>query len=169
MRNIIIGFSRPRAFLKPFSWAIRLVEKTPYSHVYIRSYSETLGVDLIYQASGAQVNFMGLDIFKSHVVIVKEFSIDIPDEKYKEFMRWAIINSGAPYSIKQPLGILLIKLFNLKRNPLQNGRAAWICSELVAFVLSAFLGVDINMNYFETLGPKGVFEICKKHFNEVRT
>jgi len=168
MRKIVIGFSRPKGFLKPFSWAIRLVERTPYSHVYVRSHSESLDVDLIYQASGVQVNFMGLEVFRAHALILSEFEVEVPDDKHKEFMRWAIVNAGTPYSMKQPLGILLIKLFNLERNPLQNGRTAWVCSEIVAFILSTFAGVDFDMRKLETIGPRGIFEICKKHFNEVK-
>lgn len=167
MRTVVVGFSRPRAFFKPFSWAIRLVERTPYSHVYIRSRAERLGVDLIYQASGLQVNFMGLEHFKEQAHIVAEFEASLPEEKHDEFMRWAIINSGANYSTKQVLGILLIKLFNLKRNPFSNGRIAWVCSELVGFILSSFFNIKIDENSLETIGPRGAFDLCKKHLRQI--
>jgi hypothetical protein len=163
MRKIIVGFSRPKKFLKPFSWAIRLIERTPYSHVYIRSRSENLGVDIVYQASGLQVNFMGLQRFRDHAVTLAEFEFEMPDEMYKNFMRWAITNSGADYSMKQPLGILLIKLFNLRDNPFANGRSAWVCSELVGFVFDAFLGVKIDPKVLDIIGPKGIFKLCEEH------
>lgn len=167
MRRVIVGFSRPKAWLKPFSWAIRLVERTPYSHVYIRTRADALGVDLIYQASGVQLNFMGLEHFKENALILYEFEGYLPDEKYREFMRWAITNSGASYSSKQPLGILAIKLFNLKKNPFANGRYAWVCSELVGFLLSSFFNLKIDEKELDTIGPRGIFDICKKHLKQI--
>jgi hypothetical protein len=124
-------------------------------------------VDLIYQASGAQVNFMGLALFKGHAVQLYEFEAEIPDEKYREFMRWAIINSGANYSMKQPLGILLIKLFNLRKNPFDNGRTAWVCSELAGFILSKFLNIEIDQDGLEFIGPKGIFSLCQKYLKPI--
>ena len=167
MRKIVIGFSRPKGWFKPFSWAIRLVEKTPYSHVYIRAHSDALDVDLIYQASGAQVNFMGIQHFHDHAKTLYEFEFEISDEKYKQFMQWAIINSGADYSIKQPLGILLIKLFNLKRNPFDNGRCAWVCSELVGYFLVSCMGVYISDINLEIVGPIDIFKLCQKYFKPI--
>jgi len=167
VRRLIIGFSRPKKGFKPFSWIIRLVEWTPYSHVYIRSYSVGLDVDLIYQASGAQVNFMGLEMFRSHATIIDEFEVEISDEQYRSFMRWAIINSGADYSIKQILGIALFKMFNLDRNPFKNGTKAWVCAELVEFVLMKFIGVSIDEKELETAGPKKIHEICNSNFKKI--
>lgn len=166
MRRVVVGFSRPRGFFKPFSWAIRLVERTQFSHVYIRSRAEALGVDLIYQASGLQVNFMGLSHFREKALSLYEFEAELSDESYRKFMRWAIENSGANYSTKQPLGILLIKLFNLGCNPFDNGRSAWVCSELVGFVLSEFLDLKVDVD-LETIGPRGIFDICKKHLKQI--
>lgn len=161
-RRIVVGFSRPKGGFKPFSWAIRLFEGTPYSHVYIRMHSESLGVDLIYQASGSQVNFMGVDNFTANALVLYEFELFINDDQYKRFMRWAVINSGAPYSLKQPLGILLVTLFNLKVNPFANGRFAWVCSEIVGFFFESFFGLKIDERQLETIGPRGIFEICDK-------
>jgi len=166
VRKITVGFSRPRAWFKPFSWAIRLVERTKYSHVYLRAYSEGLDVDLIYQASGAQVNFMGIKNFQNHAVSLVEFEAEITEEKHKAFMKWAIMNSGAKYSLKQPLGILLVKLFNLRNNPFDNGRYAWVCSELVGFVLGSFLDMEIKEN-LETIGPRGIHDLCQQHLKQI--
>lgn len=107
---------------------------------------------------------MGLDHFKNHAETLYEFEVDIDEDKYKQFMRWAITTSGADYSIKQPLGILLIKLFNLRRNPFDNGRCAWVCSELVGFFLLEFAGVYISDETLDVIGPRGIFELCQKNF-----
>lgn len=160
MRKIIIGFSRPRGFFKPFSWGIRLIERTAYSHVFIKMHSESLDVDLIYQASGTQVNFMGMEHFKNHAKILDEFEIDIDEDTYKKFMRWAVINAGAGYSLKQIFGILLIKIFRLKSNPFANGQCSWVCSELAGFVLKSFTKAALELSEIETMGPRKIYEIC---------
>lgn len=163
MKRFIIGFSRPRGFFKPYSWAIRAIERTPYSHVYLKTRSESLGLDLIYQASGVQVNFMGLSNFLTHAEPLFEFEVEADDEAYKAFMKWAVTNAGAPYSAKQVLGILLIKLFNLKKNPLSNKRSAWVCSELVGHVLGTFTKTEMGAADIESAGPKAIYEICLKN------
>lgn len=168
MKRVVIGFARPRHFFfKPFSWIIRLIEWTPYSHVYIRSRADSLGVDLVYQASGVQVNFVGISHFKDQETSVYEFEVDVTDDKYRDFMRWAIVNAGAPYSLKQALGILLLKLFNLRKNPLSDGRKSWVCSELAGFFLVSFVGVSIKDDELDVIGPRGIFDICRRLFKEI--
>lgn len=170
MKKMWVGFSKPRGWFKPFSWAIRLIEGTPYSHVYFRMYSENLDVDLIYQASGTQVNFVGLQHFEDHAICLAEFEVpDIDQADYRTFMREAIKSAGADYSKKQPLGILLIRVFNLRKNPFKNGKAAWVCSELVGYGLSKVLRkINLSDSDLEVIGPKGIFKICKTHFKQVR-
>lgn len=170
MKKMWVGFSKPRGWFKPFSWAIRLVEGTPYSHVYFRIYSEGLDVDLIYQASGSQVNFMGLQHFEDRAICLAEFEVpDIDPADYRAFMREAVKTAGADYSVKQPLGIFLIRVFNLNKNPFRNDKAAWVCSELVCYGLSKVLKkLSICESKFEVMGPKGIFKLCKENFKQVR-
>src|SRR5258708_2144045 len=101
MKTIKVGFSRPKAWFVPFSWLIRLCLKTPYSHVYIKTHSDSLNRDIIYQASGLQVNFVGNILFESKENIVKEFSLDISDEIYTNMMQDSIDIAGGPYSMWQ--------------------------------------------------------------------
>jgi hypothetical protein len=161
MRKIILGFSKPKnKFLPIFSWAIRLVEWTPYSHVFVRIKSESLSTTLIYQASGTQVNFMGLKHFEDAAHIIKEFEFDISDAHYLEMLRWAVQEAGAPYGLKAVLGIFLVKCFNLKRNPFSDKNKTWFCSELAGKVLRDFIGVYLKEDELEIVGPRRIFEIC---------
>lgn len=163
MRKIVIGFSRPRnQTFKFFSWAIRLIEWTPYSHVYIRTFSKTADEYLVYQASGTQVNFMGIVQFYRVSHTVKEFEFEISDEAYRKFLKWAIQMSGAPYGFKAVLGILLVRCFNLKRNPFSDDSHTWFCSELAGRVLIDFLGVKFDEKDLEVAGPKKIFELCSR-------
>lgn len=163
MRRITIGFSKPKNKVFPiFSLLIRLVERTEFSHVFVKMDSASLGTTLIYQASGTQVNFMGLKQFEDAAHIHSEFEFEVSDETYREFLRWAVREAGTPYGLKPVLGILAVKWFNLGRNPFSDGSKTWFCSELGARVLKGFVGVHISEKELETAGPKKIYEICVK-------
>jgi uncharacterized protein YycO len=163
MSQVFIGFSKPKNKIFPwFSWLIRIVEKTPYSHVFVRIPSNSLGVDLIYQASGVAVNFVGTKHFNDAVCVIKEFPFEISEEGKTALLRWAVSEAGVPYGVKAILGILLVKCFNLKRNPFSDGQKTWVCSELAGAVLRDFFGAEISDDALEILGPSGIFDICQR-------
>lgn len=160
-RDIIIGFSKPRGWFKPYSWAIRLFEHIPYSHVYVKTFSNLTNQWLVYQASGVQVNFIGQKFFCDHAETVHEFTFKISTEAYKEYMRFAINNAGAPYDLKSVIGIMLIRILGLKKNFMADGAKSQYCAELVARVLKDFVGAEILESEFETAGPKRIYDICE--------
>ncbi len=131
------------------------------------AHSDSLDVDLIYQASGLQVNFMGLQLFNGWETSLSEFEAYVTDDIYRDFMRWAIMNAGADYSLKQALGIGLVKLFNLKDNPISNDQRTWVCSELAGYVLNSFIGIHIDKTALDNAGPKEIFDLCKKFLKPI--
>lgn len=158
---IIIGFSRPRKF-KLFSWIIRKVEHSEYSHVYIKTYSNTLERWLIYQASGTAVNFIGQERFYNHNEPIVEYLFQTTDKTKHEFLQLAVDTVGTPYGVKQLVGIGLVrlgKLFGLRcKNPFRDGKATYVCSELAAELLETLLGVDIEQD-LDCIGPKELQQI----------
>lgn len=142
--EIKIGFTKPRAWFSPFSWAIRLAYGTPYSHVYVEWESPALGCRLIYEAAGTMVHFTSPVIFEQKDIVLKKYSIQISDETRKKLMRNCIMKCGVPYAIKEALGmgiVQFLKLFGikLKKNPLGSGASKTKCSELVYDVLLEIL------------------------------
>lgn len=131
---ITIGFSKAKGFA-PLSWLIRACEGTEFSHAYIRIRSESLDRDLIYQATGAGVNFVGTALFDQAAQVVEEYQIEISEETRKKLLQWCVDNSGKPYGRLQILGIglvMLAKLVKLRiKNPFPNGSGAYVCCELV--------------------------------------
>lgn len=122
---------------------------------------------MIYQASGLQVNFMGVQYFDLYEIPIQEFRVQLGDDEYRRFMVWAIDNAGAPYSLKQALGILLVRLFNLRKNPLSADKKAWVCSELAGYVLSEFAKTEISNSELDVAGPKAIFDICQKYLKPI--
>lgn len=166
MRTVSIGFSRPKSKFVPFSWAIRKVLNTPFSHVEIKFKADSFDRVLIYQASGLAVNFMEETRFLEGHEICAEFSIEISDETYIKTVQFAIDNSGVPYGISQIFGILYVKalaLFGKRvKNPFANGSSNYVCSELVAEILKEIICLDVEDD-LDTISPKEVFELLKKN------
>lgn len=140
MITIWIGFSRALGFA-PLSDLIRWVERTDFSHAFVRVRSESLNRDLIYEATGKGVYFVGSEAFKHRAQIIKEFPILISTEAKNNLLRWAVDTSGRPYGTIQLLGLAIKRLAALLgkqiKNPIINGRRSYICTELVAEALKS--------------------------------
>jgi len=160
MQQIRIGFSRPTSWFAPFSWIIRLVQWTPYSHVYVSFYSSKYERRLVYQASSLFVNFFGPKTFVKKELVVREFSLSISDETYKKFMQFAIDEAGDPYDILSIIGIgvvLLMGLFGKKiSNPFGKRAGTFFCSKLVGDILIEIIGAHIAGD-INTMLPKDIY------------
>jgi hypothetical protein len=159
VRKITIGFSKPKGFFKPYSWLIRAFLRTPYSHVYCKHRSEKYNLDLIYQASGIQVNFMSGKQFNKDAITVAEFSFDISEEQFDEYMAFAIGESGAHYSKIKPFEIVFKKDFDKETGP------QWVCSTLVAKVCKDYLSdKTVDLDY---ANPKDIYNFCMQNGTRV--
>jgi hypothetical protein len=160
MNQIIVGFSRPKAWLEPFSWLIRLVCWAPYSHTYIRFYSATYDRWLIYQASGLKVNFIGQTMFNQLEDVCDEFTVPVCSKTITNTVKRAIDNCGSPYGISQIVGlgwVLFMKIFGKNvKNPFYSG-SSYFCSELVTDILTEIKSVDDEMDP-STATPKDVYD-----------
>lgn len=147
MSTITIGFSKSKHKFPLISWLIMLCEKTNFSHAYISFYSDSLDRQLIYEAHGSGVNFVGDKMFAS--IPVESFEIEISDEQKINCLKWCIDQLGKPYSRKELIAIGLnrfLSLLNIKyRVNLDEGRNSYICTELVACAMKE-LGFNIDTN-----------------------
>jgi len=168
--KIVVGFSRPRNKLLPiFSWLIRLVEGTRYSHVYVRWHSRGADVNICYHASGSQIHFLCNDVFQKCIKPVEEYELNVDVPQYKEILHYCMSNAGKRYGISQVFGIAMARLFRLKKNPLSNGDSRQICSELVSRLLNQVIeigGPDLNL---DLIGPKELNKIVQTTPGMVRT
>jgi hypothetical protein len=158
MKNLIIGFSTHK---KPtiLGSIIKLVEKTEFSHVYVKLYSESLDRQLIYQASGLLVNFVGEEVFYEKNKDIMTFNIPITKEQQTKLLQKAVDNCGKPYGIKDLFGIGLVRLgrlFGIRvKNPMADGSATYICSELASSILVE-LGFDFSN--LDDITPKDLYD-----------
>lgn len=168
MRKVYIGFSTPQKPYKLFSLLIRLYERTPYSHVYLRFPWIGGKTDLIYQASGTAVNFVGRDIFYASNKIIKEYELEVTDDAWLSALVWAANNAGKPYSLRQIFGIIIFNLqkrlgFKHPKNPFSDGRYAYVCSELVASLLIDCFDIPLDQSFLDTLTPKDIDLFLKSY------
>jgi len=160
--TIYVGFSTHvgRDWKWLVSWAIRKFMGTPYSHVYVRIPSASIGRDLIYEASGTTVHFSGGAQFAEHSRVVKEYELSVTPEAKVAMFRFAIDNLEKPYGTCELVGFAWVRAcarFGWKvKNPCGDKGSKYVCSELVAAVLED-LGYDLG-DELSSLTPRDVDE-----------
>lgn len=165
--NLIIGFSKAKGF-KPFSFLIRLIEKTKYSHVYIKLHNRHFNDYDIYQASKNMVNHVVEKNFLEENIVVAEYSIPIESALKIEIINLIRYKLGKPYGLATIFGIFFAK-FGLVSDRFYDGSKTYICSELVARVLkdSGLLPVDVYLD-IDKATPKQMHDICELYFNRIK-
>jgi len=160
-KKLIIGFSKSKMI---GSKIIRWLEKSSFSHVYLKWHSDSYDRDIIYQASGLAVNFVGAKSFEEHHTVVKELEIEVTDEQFKACMQFCIDKSGVPYGFKSLVGMgyvkLMGKLGKKVNNPFRDGSKCFVCSELVGTILEKDFQIKLDLD-LEIDGPEELYNKLK--------
>jgi hypothetical protein len=162
--NIIIGFSRPSRF-NPISSAIREVERTPYSHNYVRFYSASIDRWLVYHASHTSLHFLSWETFQKQNKILEEWEVTGTALQKVEALQFCVDNAGLPYGVLEIVGMGIIRLakawFDIRmNNPLSGVVKSQVCSEVALRVLAIY-SLDIKEEWFKNEGPRKVREVLK--------
>jgi uncharacterized protein YycO len=116
--------------------------------------------DLVYQANGRGVFFIGLSQFKEVNSIVSEYEIKITNEGKTKLLQWCVDNSGKKYGFLQLAGIVLKRIMSglgfTINNPFSNATKQYICTELVYVALKE---AGINLPRFEDLDSLGIKDL----------
>lgn len=152
-RTLRIEFTRPKTGGFPiFSYGIRAVQRTKYSHVRLRWINGT-NRDIIYEASGSSVKFVGTIAQESNKVeIIKFYEIDLDKEHYKGLLDLCMTYADVNYGALQIFGMLIAYTFNMNKNPFSDGKYSQVCSEIVGRFLEEVMGWEINVN-LDIAGP----------------
>lgn len=132
MKTLTIGFSRSKKKLAIGSWLIRWYLGEKYSHTYLRFRSDKFDRNLIYEAVGSGVRFIGQKMWQTHAEEMKSYEIEVSEIGYIKIMQLCIDNAGADYGVSQNLGIIIADILNLARNPFPSNTN---CSEELAKIL----------------------------------
>ncbi len=155
MKNIRVCFTVRKSKLNVLSFLIRWFEGTTFSHSNIIFTNKT-GRHLVYEASGfpGNVKFDNLKNFLFKNEIISAFELKLSDEQAQKFLDILLDNLGRPYSTMGLIGMALVRIFSLKKNPFSDGRDAFVCTELVAFVLAEFFPEHMERVNLDTVGLK---------------
>src|SRR5271156_4539134 len=105
MKQITIGFSRACTSFPIFSWLIMAVQRTSYSHVYLKYQDEYLNQTMYYQASHTLVNCMSESVFLAQETPIYEFTFNVSDASFLKCMQFAANQSGKPYGVLEICGL----------------------------------------------------------------
>ena len=156
MKTLAIEFTRPKkGCFAILSQVIRAVQGTKYSHVRLR-WTNTTGRDVIYEASGSHVKFIGeLAQPQAPVEIMEAFELNLTIDQYRSLVDMCMRYAGLKYGKLQIVGIGLVTLFRLKKNPFADGKRSQVCSELVGRFLQEVVKIDIKFD-LDIAGPKEI-------------
>jgi hypothetical protein len=162
MKQITIGFSKACTTFPIFSWLIMLVQKTPYSHVYLKYQDEFLGQTMYFQASHSLVNSMSAPVFLAQETVYKEFTFNVSDASFLAALQFAANQAGKPYGVLEICGLAIADfalLFGIKiQNPFKDAGQTWICDQLQAALLSTCENVQLPMPLNDMM-PKDVYNL----------
>lgn len=162
MKQITIGFSRACTALPVFSWLIMAVQRTNYSHVYLKYQDDFLGQPMYYQASHTLVNSMCADVFLAQETVVQEFTFNVSDASFLACMKFAASQAGKPYGTREILGLGLCEIAmiaNVKMdNPFKDAGTTWICDQLIAELLATCENVKL-LKPLDDMIPKDMFTL----------
>jgi hypothetical protein len=155
--NVIIGASKPKRF-SFISRGIRLVENTPFSHVYVKLYDKDTDRWCIYEASHSSLHYISLERFNKKNKTLEAYEIPATEEKEMAVKNFCLDCAETSYGRLEIVGMLFIRLakfwFNLNlRNPFSDGLRTQVCSEVGGHVM-ALLGLNVDEKVLEEKGPK---------------
>lgn len=162
-RIVAIEFTRPKGGFKPLSWLIRKISRSEFSHVRLRWMGVGQTVDVIYEASGTSLKFIGPIASKyKPVTIVDSYKFNLDMDSYTMTVLLCMNYAGIEYGKKQLLGMGIARVFRLKKNPFADGKKSQVCSEVVGYFLEKILGWDTGLD-LDVAGPKEIRETIIKH------
>lgn len=163
MKTIVIGFSKPQQF-KLHAWIIMKIDDATFDHAYLKFHSDSLDRDIIYQAIGKGVQFIGKTLFETKSKAIEEYEIEIEDNDYIEMMKLCVDNAGIAYGFLQVIGAGIVKIaskFGKQiENPFYNGLINEFCSEIVFRCLNKIDQKDFNLKP-ENITPKDLNLLLK--------
>lgn len=108
---------------------IRLIQRTPFSHVAIGVNISSLDENIIYEAGTFGVVSESFNHWEAKNKIIYEYKFKYGDKRYKEIQKFCIQQLGKPYGFTNLFSILL------RRNKVIDNSNSYICSELAYIAL----------------------------------
>jgi hypothetical protein len=163
---IVIGFSTAKNKNSIIAGAIRTAERTPYSHVYLKFYSASIGRWLVYHASHTNIHFNNLETFETQNHVIEEYVLECSPEDRTKALQLCVDMVGVPYGAWQLVGMAYVRLMRLwfgkkVKNFLADGKRTQVCSEIAGRVIAILKG-PIEVPLLEYEGPRYIHDVVLK-------
>lgn len=161
--KIFIDFSRP-THSSIFSLAIRTFLRTEYSHASIRL--NLLTIPMVGEASKAEVGMSQYESWEKGHKVLSTFEVEVTQEEFQKILFRLFSVLRKPYSIASIFMIVSRSVFKMKASTV-DGNRKFICSELIAFLLSEIIGIPSS----DFLTPKDLYkhlEVCSGRIKKIR-
>ena len=165
MKQFYIQLTRPNKGFKALSWLIRKILRTDYSHVIVRWFGAKDKVEIVWEAAGSSIRFLGPIAHDKKYVVIKEYAVDITPTEYSKLIEYTHKYAHVDYGKLQLIGMLIARIFKMKKNILSKGEAEQVCSEAVAGLLKFVKGWDIDIN-MDVYGPDALDKWLEKKTKE---
>lgn len=154
MYKVWIGFSKNH---KIGSYLIRCYLDSNFSHTFFRFKDDSFEDSMVFHAVGKGLTFISETNFLKENVRVDEFKLDISEELYIELRNACNKHAGLHYGYLQNIGLVLMKIFCLNNNPLNDGIN---CSEWVAYCLEEIFPEDWDSSKmdFNNVSPTDIHD-----------
>lgn len=157
MNSVVIGFSQPNK-RKIGAEVIKWYMGTPYSHVYLRVFSNYTGQNLVYQASHGSVHLRTYERFLGENRPVKEFSLDVDNDRLKQTITLAQKLLGAPYGY---LGLIKLVFRRKIHGFIGDDSKSFHCSE---FIATLFPEIAYKCEDLDFIEPKHLYAALEERF-----
>jgi hypothetical protein len=158
MKEIIIGFSTPTPDTI-YSWGIRSVWGTEFSHTYIRFM--VAGEDTVFEANDHCVKFVNAEQWDKDNQVICSYPFYVSDKMWENVISYCHSISGTPYGFKQAAGLLLATILGMDKNPFGDGNDTQICSEVVYRIVTEVFKYRWNTHDDDMVTPY----MCQKYIS----
>jgi len=156
MRNIYIGFSRPKKDKILASFIQKWIGEN-YSHCYIRFESRDPDIpSTVYHAAKGMVHFIDFERLKQENIVIKEYVMQISELTRKSILIECMKLAGLKYAFGQLPKILIYDIaYKFGKEIKLHDNKGYICSELVGKIMSQYLGFSFLKPLF-LVNPKDI-------------
>lgn len=128
---------KPRMRFPIVGWLIQAFQKTNYSHYALR-----FGTTVV-DATSKDVRIQSVDYFLSHYEITNRFYLKTAASE-ADIFNWAVRISNRKYGFLQIVGIAMMVMGIVKKNPFGKGYKDLICNEVIISFITEVMGVSVR-------------------------
>jgi|SRR5271165_6696541 len=149
MKNIIIGFSKPKKF-SLHGFIIEKIDNSQFDHTYLRFNLDQIERNIVFQSIAVGVQLVSEAEFQGLCTPVEEYQLEISDDQFLILLQFCFDKAGKPYGLLDVVGLgiskILAKIGIKNLNPFYEGDATYFCSQLVAQCLDNIDPMDFKLN-----------------------